>query len=159
MSVRRPARTTAIVAALLALGATPTALAADAWLGCYARSYDAAHLQKNPGQKIRAFAIELKPAEESEAAYGALITAATTSGKLRYRHDADCLRAEAALECWVSAYRGYVVLTRTADGVRVENPLGFRLDAADDPDRSLEIEADVDHRVFLLAKAGPDRCK
>ena len=159
MSARRVVRIAATATALLALGATPTALAADAWLGCFARTYDAAHLQKNPAQKIRVLAIELKAAQEPEAAYAAVITAATTTGKLRFRQDADCLRTQATLECWVSPYRGYVVLSRTADGVRIENPLGVRLDAADESDKSLEIEADADHRVFVLDKGKPELCK
>ncbi len=159
MSPERAARLSATAGVLLALAVTPSALAAEAWRGCYARSYDAAHLQRSPGQKIRALAIELKPVRESDAAFGAVITAVPTTGKLRYRHDADCMRVQAALECWVSAYRGYVVLTRAADGVRLENPLGFRLEAADESDTSLEIEADPDHRVFLLARAKPDLCK
>jgi hypothetical protein len=146
--------TATLATALLA--SAPAGLAADTWIGCYARSYDAAHLQRNPGQKVRAIAVRLKAADEPEAAYTAVVTANTTTGKPSYRHDADCLRAQAALECWVTPYRGYVVLTRTPDGLRLENPLGFRLEAGD---AQLEVEADPDHRVFLLPKAKAEACR
>jgi hypothetical protein len=151
----------ALAAALLATA--PAGRAADGWAGCYARSYDAAHLKRHPGQRVRAIAVLLTTAEEPNTAYAAVVTAAVitakaTTGNLTYSHDAQCLRAQAALECWVTPYRGYVVLTRTPDGLRLENPLGFRLDAGD-TDAQLAVAADADHRVFALPKAGAEACR
>ena len=154
--MRRRLFTAALAAALFATA--PAGRAADGWAGCYARNYDATHLQRNPGQKVRMIAVQIKTASEPEAAYGAVVTASVTTDRVTYRHDAECLRAQAALECWVTPYRGYVVLTRTPDGLRLENPLGFRLDAGD-TDGQLEVEADANHRVFVLPKAKAGACR
>jgi hypothetical protein len=53
--------------------------APDAWLGCWTRVYDAAHLAKHPGQKIASLTLSITPRQgetgEAPGKYRTKITA------------------------------------------------------------------------------------
>jgi hypothetical protein len=52
-------------------------------------------------------------------------------------------------------------LTRTEKGLRLENTGGFYLEDldADGPEGGVLVEADKDHKVFLLYRADPAECR
>jgi hypothetical protein len=152
-----------LVALLVTLAATPAVATDDAWLGCYTRVYDAQHLVDNPGQKIRTVTLELSPSdmEQDVAAYLAGIWVTTTYDDRRYVSGGYCLWAGEGIDCGMDGDAGRFTLQRTDKGVRLQNTEGFFLEdmEGEDPSEGILVEADKDHRVFVLYRADPADCR
>lgn len=94
----------------LAQGSPEDEAAADSWLGCWSRVYDAVHLAKHPGQKVAAMtvAIVAREGESSEApgAYRAKITALMRDKQGTYSNldGARCVDSGETLTCFTDGF-------------------------------------------------------
>ncbi len=131
--------------------------------GCYTRVYDAAHLAAHPGQKVTALYAQLNknPAEYTHRFELELTVRLRGERKTRWAV-AGCSPRDAGLLCSVDEDGGQLVLTRTAAGMRLDNPhsIGVALDGkAPEEDRVDILASNPEHRTFLLKSAAAKACK
>jgi hypothetical protein len=94
----------------LAQDAADDEAAADSWLGCWTRNYDAAHLAKNPAQKVTALTLAVvrrqEESSESPGSYSAKITASFRDSQETYSNldGARCVVSDQTLSCFTDGF-------------------------------------------------------
>jgi hypothetical protein len=94
----------------LAQDAPEDEAAADSWLGCWTRNYDAAHLAKNPAQKVTALTLTVvkrqEESSESPGTYSAKITASLRDSQETYSNldGARCVVSDQTLSCFTDGF-------------------------------------------------------
>jgi hypothetical protein len=152
---------------LLAIGLTAgPALAADALSGCYARRYDAAHLARNPKQKVTVLSVLVTPgAVDPPVAANAEINATLRASTALWSTDGDCKPQGAGLICDFAETGGTALLTPRPDGIRLEvtSADGLAFEGiglgGDGGERTFKTLTKPDDGVFLLAPAAASNCK
>ncbi len=129
----------------------------DRWAGCFLRQYDAAHMAKNPGQRVNVMAVSLARAEGAGGAYHMFVYALRPSAKGQLKNFGTCKPRDGKLQCGVDVGSGSFSLTRTADGLQLDNPDRFHL-RFEKEDGGLMIEG-KDHRAFRLPPAEERDCQ
>ena len=131
----------------------------DRWPGCYLRRYDATHLASNPGQRISMLAVSLaREADAVAGTYQMYVYALRSVAKGQLKNFGTCRMRDGKLHCGVDVGQGGFVLTRTAEGLRLDNPERFHM-RYETADGGLMIEGDRDHRAFRLAPAASRDCQ
>jgi hypothetical protein len=131
----------------------------DRWPGCYLRRYDAAHLASNPGQRVSLMAVSLARETDAPAGtYQMYVYALRPTAKGQLKNFGTCTMREAKLHCRVDVGQGGFVLTRTAEGLQLDNPERFHM-RYESAEGGLMIEGDRDHRAFRLAPANTRDCQ
>jgi hypothetical protein len=139
--------------------AEPQKAGTDRWPGCYLRRYDATHLANNPGQRISMMAVSLaREADAAAGTYQMYIYALRPGAKGQLKNFGTCRLRDGTLHCGVDVGQGSFALTRTAEGLRLDNPERFHM-RHETADGGLTIEGDRDHRAFRLASARPRDCQ
>lgn len=133
--------------------------AAELWTGCYQRVFDAAALKNNPRLQLRVLGVQVlaKDSDLSLTTYPAKVRAAARSGAATYVGEAICISSGGTLRCQLDNGDGQLLLTRTADGLRVENGNRFYLHEQGGTGE-VQIKSDRDNRSFSLAIAPPAAC-
>ena len=94
----------------LAQDAPEDEAAADSWLGCWTRNYDAAHLAKNPAQRVTALTLTVvkrqEESSESPGTYSAKITASLRDSQETYSNldGARCVVSDQTLSCFTDGF-------------------------------------------------------
>ena len=136
------------------------ACAADQWTGCYQNVLDANALRNNPRAALRVFGIQIldKDSDVSLTTYPARIKAAARSGAKTFTGEAVCILSGGRLNCQLDNDDGNLILTRSADGLKVDNPSKFFLHEQGGGADEVEVKGDRDNRSFNLAAAKPAAC-
>jgi hypothetical protein len=138
------------------------AFAADPWTGCYQHAYDAAALKNAPRAAFRFFSVQVlvKDTDVSLTTYPAIVKAAARAGAKTYSGNGVCILTEGKLDCQMDEDGGHLVLSKTADGLKADNPDSFYLRevGTTGADGDMEVKGDRDNRTFALQTAKPGAC-
>jgi hypothetical protein len=136
----------------------------DSASGCFTRTYDAAHLKRHPGQKVRQIIFDYQPETSAEARK---TTGPRTFGvavKFRSKADGDggavayCRNAGDRVSCYAEGDAGSFDVTRAGPDrirIRMTRGLGFENDSKKG---HISLEDSPDDRVFVLGKAPLKAC-
>jgi hypothetical protein len=155
-----------ILFAALALAATVLPAAAldiaDFYESCFVRSYDAAHLDKHPAQRVSAMQVEILQWEDNPYVR---ITYALRGGA-NFRTGGDCydpidggyLCHRCKEESCDSGEETFKILLKDKDSIRIVNDM-TGLTATDDEDAVDKLEAGGEHAIFALARTAFSVCE
>jgi hypothetical protein len=142
--------------------------APDPWLGCWSRTYDAAHLAKHPGQKVTALTLSIEKREpagdKDPGKYLATITAKMRGTGDSYTNldGARCSEANGKLSCVTDGlYVGQFSLEPAAKNMKIALKAGDHLALVPgvDLDAFTVLSADnPEHSLFLLQPAPTKTC-
>ena len=142
--------------------------AADPWLGCWARVYDAAHLAKHPGQEVTQLTLSISEREPSgdkdPGKYLATITAKMRNGGDTYTNldGARCNEANGNLACVTDGfYLGQFSLEPAAKNMKIALRGGDHLALIPGVDLDAFVVLspdDPEHALFLLQPAPAKTC-
>jgi len=148
----------------LALNAAPAAALdiADFYESCFMRSYDAAHLQKHPGQRVAAMTVEILQWEDN--AY-ARITYALRGGA-NFRTGGDCYDPikdgfvchRCKDDSCDTGDENFKLILKSKDEIRIVNDT-TGLTATNDDDEVDRLEAGGEHGVFALTRTAFSACE
>lgn len=142
--------------------ASPAGIAAAAVpLGCFARTYDAAHLRDHPGQQVRRLWLHLETSryEAGKIEFGLRIW---LRGKRQaWRAGGRCEPDPVELRCLPDTDGASgLLITQVGRNTRLSNP--GRLKIVDDvtgPDLNERLLGGSDHSTFLLSPAPAAACR
>jgi hypothetical protein len=142
--------------------------AADPWLGCWTRIYDAAHLAKHPGQQVTQLTLSISEREPSgdkdPGKYLATITATMRNGGDTYTNldGARCSEANGNLTCTTDGfYLGQFSLEPAAKNMKIALRGGDHLALIPGVDLDAFVMLSPDnpqHALFLLQPAPTKTC-
>lgn len=156
----------AAVAATVILGTCCPASAqsppdgAPAFDGCFARTYDAAHLAAHAGQTVSAVKLKLKPR--------AMDDGFNISAELRFGFREDkrafyavgiCKDAGESLYCALDQDAGEITIKPADGGMQVSPINDLRVDAGDEAENFTIKKTNAEDRVFLLHAVAASDCK
>ena len=121
------------------------------------RRYDTAHMAKNPGQRVNVMAVSLARDDNAAGAYQMFVYALRPNQKGQLKNFGTCKPRDGKLHCGVDVGSGSFTLTRTADGLQLDNPDRFHM-RFETEDGGLMLEGN-DHRAFRLPAAEERDCQ
>lgn len=140
--------------------------AADDLAGCYRRIYDAAHLAHNPRQKVTVIKVRLVPAgADAGTPFNVDVDVTLRASKADWNAGGPCTRQSEALACDFSDTGGGALITRHANGLRLEvtGAQGLGLEGiglgGGGGERVFKNLTKPDDGVFLLDAAPPGVCE
>ncbi len=156
--------TTAILMGMLAAGTiapASVALASDRPMGCYSRTYDAAHLHDKPGQHVRRLwlYVGVSPYNSAETIFGMHVW---VRGKLQiWRAGGLCTPTPGGWNCRPDTDgASELVITSNGGALRLSNPGKLKvIDDVTGPDLNDMLLGGPGDSVFLLHPAPALVCK
>jgi len=156
-----------IVLPLLALGLSCSpAVAAGDLTGCYKRSYDAAHLARNPRQKVTVITVRVAPAPAGvDAPFSTDVDVTLRASKADWNAGGPCKPQGESLSCDFSDTGGGAMLARHGSGLKLEvtGEKGLGLEGiglgGEGGERTFKYLTKPDDAVFLLDAAPPGTCE
>ena len=136
-------------------------LPAAAGAACYTRTYDAAHMARNPRQQVRSIAVRIVDGPPASAS----IDAKLRGSPWTWSTAGDCQPLGEGVQCVFAETGGNARFTRIATGLRMEvqGTEGLTLDAEGHEgaggERRLKNLARFDDGLFLLVPAPDSACK
>lgn len=137
---------------------------------CYARTYDAAHLERHPGQQVTSVLFSLEyfqhepdqyhPDGQRNYYFGMGVTLRDGAGLLGT--GGECVPRDGSIWCGVECDGGAVLLKRADDGsilVDLESTGRIRMAVCGDEEDAMDLEPGLDDRQFRLDKAGAEVCQ
>lgn len=153
----------ALAAVGLAIGFGASAIAADDLTGCYARTYDPAHLAAHAGQRVTALAVRVTKATDPSAAATADVTAKLKGSPWTWVTGGDCKPQAGALLCDFQETGAAARLSRQGGGLRMAAVGSLVLDAEGHEtgggERTLATLSTVEDGLFLLTPAPAAACE
>lgn len=153
-------RATALVA--LVLATTAPAAYAQTFDGCFARTYDKAHLAAHSGQTVTAIKMKLEPRNMGDGNNVSVqLSFDFRNKKGEYYAVGTCREEAGALTCGLDQDAGKITLKPGKDGLLLSPVQDLRADnvAGDESDLVMIETANPEHRSFALPSVPATDCR
>lgn len=151
------------VLGLLFVATSTQALTPAPFPGCFARTYDAAHLRAHPSQKVTAISGKLtRNSQGATFPFELELTLRLKGERKSHWAVAGCTPLNnSGLHCGIEEDGGEVTLSQSNAGLLINNPRSFGVTLAGkapEEDRVGIVASNPEHRAFLLPVALPKAC-